>query len=85
MGNFRAGELNRRAGGREKKPLGFPVLLSSRDARELAVPVLYYGLLWVSDSYLRGVLPILIVWVPNTLFLAAAVGLMPRWRREATL
>jgi hypothetical protein len=53
----------------------------------LVAIVLYYTVLWLSDSYLRGgaALPILIVWTSNALFLAAALGLMPRWRREAAI
>jgi hypothetical protein len=51
----------------------------------VAVPVLYYGALWVSDWYLtNGVaIPILAAWTPNALFLAAALGLMPLWRTKA--
>ncbi len=51
------------------------------------VPFFYYSALWVSDWYLtQGVaLPILAAWAPNALFLAAALGLMPRWRREAAI
>jgi lipopolysaccharide export LptBFGC system permease protein LptF len=53
----------------------------------LVAVVVYFTVLWVSDRYLRGgaALPILIVWAPNALFLAAALGSMPRWRREAAL
>ena len=57
-------------------------------ALALTVPVLYYAALLVSDSYLlgRAAAPILIAWAPNALFLAAALGLRPRWRRrEAAL
>jgi lipopolysaccharide export LptBFGC system permease protein LptF len=56
-------------------------------ALALTVPVLYYGALWTSDWYLtQGVaIPILAAWAPNALFLAAALGLMPRWRREASI
>ena len=56
-------------------------------ALAVTVPFFYYSALWVSDWYLtQGVaVAILAAWAPNALFLAAALGLMPRWRREAAI
>jgi lipopolysaccharide export LptBFGC system permease protein LptF len=53
----------------------------------LVAVVVYFTVLWVSDHYLRGgaALPILIVWAPNALFLAVALGSMPRRRRVAVI
>ena len=66
-----------------------PRIRGARAAATLALtlPVLYYAALLVSDSYLpgRAAAPILLVWAPNALFLAAAIGLRPRWPREAAL
>jgi lipopolysaccharide export LptBFGC system permease protein LptF len=56
-------------------------------ALAVTVPFFYYSALWTSEWYLtEGVAsPILAAWAPNALFLAAALGLRPRWRREAAL
>ncbi len=56
-------------------------------ALAVTVPFFYYSALGVSDWYLtHGVaIAILAAWAPNALFLTAALGLMPRWRREAVL
>jgi hypothetical protein len=56
-------------------------------ALAVTVPFCYYSALWVSDWYLtQGVaIAMLAAWAPNALFLTAALGLMPRWRREAAL
>jgi lipopolysaccharide export LptBFGC system permease protein LptF len=64
-----------------------PRIRGALAATALAVTVafFYYSALWVSDWYVtEGVaIGILAAWAPNALFLAAALGLMPRWRREA--